>query len=55
MLAEDLAVTTGEVLLGLAAALALGAALGVAMHLSAPGAPRAAPARDRLAGRARSR
>jgi NitT/TauT family transport system permease protein/putative hydroxymethylpyrimidine transport system permease protein len=33
LLAEDLAVTSGEVLLGLAAALALGAAVGVAMHL----------------------
>ena len=36
ILAEDLAVTMGEVVLGLAAALALGAALGFAMHLWAP-------------------
>ena len=36
LLAEDLAVTTGEVVLGLAAAVAVGAALGVAMHLSVP-------------------
>ena len=36
LLAEDLAVTTGEVVLGLAAALAVGAALGIAMHLSVP-------------------
>ena len=36
ILAEDLAVTFGEVVLGLAAALALGAALGVAMHLWRP-------------------
>jgi putative hydroxymethylpyrimidine transport system permease protein len=36
LLADDLAVTTGEVLLGLAAAIAAGAALGVAMHVSAP-------------------
>jgi ABC-type nitrate/sulfonate/bicarbonate transport system permease component len=34
LLADDLAVTAGEVLLGLAAAIAAGAALGVAMHLS---------------------
>ena len=33
---EDLIVTTGEVVLGLAAALALGAALGFAMHLWGP-------------------
>jgi putative hydroxymethylpyrimidine transport system permease protein len=36
ILAEDLAVTTGEVLLGLLAALAVGIALGVAMHLFPP-------------------
>ena len=36
LLADDLAVTTGEVLLGLAAAIAAGAALGVAMHVSPP-------------------
>jgi NitT/TauT family transport system permease protein/putative hydroxymethylpyrimidine transport system permease protein len=36
LLAEDLAVTAGEVGLGLAASIALGAALGVAMHLWAP-------------------
>ena len=36
MLAEDLAVTAGEVVLGLAAALVVGAALGIAMHLSVP-------------------
>jgi putative hydroxymethylpyrimidine transport system permease protein len=36
ILGEDLLVTTGEVVLGLAAALALGAALGFAMHLWAP-------------------
>ena len=36
LLAPDLAVTTGEVVLGLAAAVAVGAALAVAMHLSAP-------------------
>ena len=36
LLADDLAVTTGEVLLGLASAIAAGAALGVAMHVSAP-------------------
>ena len=36
ILAEDLLVTTGEVVLGLAAALALGAALGFAMHLWGP-------------------
>jgi putative hydroxymethylpyrimidine transport system permease protein len=36
LLADDLAVTTGEVLLGLAAAIAAGAALGVAMHVSRP-------------------
>jgi NitT/TauT family transport system permease protein/putative hydroxymethylpyrimidine transport system permease protein len=34
LLADDLAVTAGEVVLGLAAAIAAGAALGVAMHLS---------------------
>jgi putative hydroxymethylpyrimidine transport system permease protein len=34
LLAPDLAVTTWEVLLGLAAAIAAGAALGVAMHVS---------------------
>jgi ABC-type nitrate/sulfonate/bicarbonate transport system permease component len=34
LLADDLAVTTGEVLLGLAAAIAAGAVLGVAMHVS---------------------
>jgi putative hydroxymethylpyrimidine transport system permease protein len=34
LLADDLAVTTWEVLLGLAAAIAAGAALGVAMHVS---------------------
>lgn len=36
LLAEDLAVTTGEVVLGLAAAVAVGVALGVAMHVSVP-------------------
>jgi NitT/TauT family transport system permease protein/putative hydroxymethylpyrimidine transport system permease protein len=36
ILGEDLLVTTGEVVLGLAAALALGAALGFAMHLWGP-------------------
>jgi putative hydroxymethylpyrimidine transport system permease protein len=36
ILAEDLAVTGSEVGLGLAAAIALGAALGVGMHLFAP-------------------
>jgi NitT/TauT family transport system permease protein/putative hydroxymethylpyrimidine transport system permease protein len=36
LLADDLAVTTGEVLLGLAAAIAAGAALGVTMHVSRP-------------------
>ncbi|MGH2949882.1 MAG: ABC transporter permease [Solirubrobacteraceae bacterium] len=36
LLADDLVVTTGEVLLGLAAAIAAGAALGVAMHVSEP-------------------
>ena len=36
ILAEDLAVTTGEVVLGLAAALVLGVALALAMHLSGP-------------------
>jgi NitT/TauT family transport system permease protein/putative hydroxymethylpyrimidine transport system permease protein len=36
LLGEDLAVTTGEVVLGLAAAIAVGAALGFAMHLFAP-------------------
>ena len=36
ILTEDLLVTTGEVVLGLAAALALGASLGFAMHLWAP-------------------
>jgi putative hydroxymethylpyrimidine transport system permease protein len=36
LLADDLAVTTGEVLLGLAAAIAAGALLGVAMHVSEP-------------------
>ena len=40
LLAPDLAVTAGEVLLGLAAAIAAGAALGLAMHLS-PAARRA--------------
>ena len=40
LLAPDLAVTTWEVLLGLAAAIAAGAALGIAMHLS-PAAARA--------------
>ena len=40
LLADDLAVTTGEVLLGLAWAIAAGAALGVAMHVS-PAARRA--------------
>jgi putative hydroxymethylpyrimidine transport system permease protein len=35
LLADDLAVTTWEVLLGLGAAVAAGAALGVAMHVSA--------------------
>jgi NitT/TauT family transport system permease protein/putative hydroxymethylpyrimidine transport system permease protein len=35
ILAEDLAVTAGEVVLGLLAAVALGAALGLGMHLSA--------------------
>lgn len=36
LLAPDLAVTTWEVVAGLAAAIAVGAALAVAMHLSAP-------------------
>jgi NitT/TauT family transport system permease protein/putative hydroxymethylpyrimidine transport system permease protein len=36
LLGEDLAVTTWEVCLGLAAAIALGAALGFGMHLFAP-------------------
>ena len=36
LLSEDLAVTAWEVVLGLLAAVALGAALGVGMHLSAP-------------------
>ena len=36
LLAPDLAVTSREVLLGLAAAIAAGAALGVAMHVSPP-------------------
>jgi NitT/TauT family transport system permease protein/putative hydroxymethylpyrimidine transport system permease protein len=36
ILAEDLAVTTWEVVLGLAVAIALGAALAVGMHLFAP-------------------
>jgi NitT/TauT family transport system permease protein/putative hydroxymethylpyrimidine transport system permease protein len=36
ILAEDLAVTAGEVVLGLLAAVALGAALGLGMHLSTP-------------------
>jgi NitT/TauT family transport system permease protein/putative hydroxymethylpyrimidine transport system permease protein len=36
ILAEDLAVTAGEVVLGLLAAVALGAALGLGMHLSPP-------------------
>jgi NitT/TauT family transport system permease protein/putative hydroxymethylpyrimidine transport system permease protein len=36
ILANDLAVTTYEVLIGLAAAIVVGAALGVAMHLWAP-------------------
>jgi putative hydroxymethylpyrimidine transport system permease protein len=36
ILAEDLAVTTWEVVLGLAAAIAVGAALGFGMHLFAP-------------------
>ena len=36
ILAHDLAVTTYEVLIGLAAAILVGAALGVAMHLWAP-------------------
>jgi putative hydroxymethylpyrimidine transport system permease protein len=40
LLAPDLAVTTWEVLLGLAAAIAAGAAIGVAMHVS-PGTRRA--------------
>ena len=40
LLAEDLAVTTGEVLLGLAAAIVVGGALGVAMHVW-PGVRRA--------------
>ena len=40
LLAPDLAVTTWEVVLGLAAAIAAGAALGIAMHVS-PGARRA--------------
>src|SRR3954468_12641507 len=36
ILGEDLAVTAGEVVLGLLAALAIGVALGVSMHLWAP-------------------
>jgi putative hydroxymethylpyrimidine transport system permease protein len=36
LLAEDLAVTAGEVVLGLTAAVAVGVALGVSMHLSVP-------------------
>jgi NitT/TauT family transport system permease protein/putative hydroxymethylpyrimidine transport system permease protein len=36
LLSEDLAVTAGEVVLGLAAALAIGVALGIAMHLFPP-------------------
>jgi putative hydroxymethylpyrimidine transport system permease protein len=36
LLSEDLAVTAGEVVLGLAAALAIGVALAVAMHLFPP-------------------
>lgn len=36
LLADDLAVTAWEVLLGLAAAIVAGAALGVAMHVSVP-------------------
>ena len=36
LLADDLSVTAWEVVLGLAAAIAAGAALGVAMHVSAP-------------------
>jgi putative hydroxymethylpyrimidine transport system permease protein len=36
LLFEDLAVTAGEVVLGLAAAVAIGVALGIAMHLSPP-------------------
>jgi putative hydroxymethylpyrimidine transport system permease protein len=40
LLADDLAVTTGEVLLGLGAAIAAGAVLGIAMHVS-PAARRA--------------
>jgi putative hydroxymethylpyrimidine transport system permease protein len=36
LLAPDLAVTSREVLLGLAAAIAAGAALGIAMHVSPP-------------------
>jgi putative hydroxymethylpyrimidine transport system permease protein len=36
LLADDLAVTAGEVLLGLAAAIAAGVALAIAMHVSAP-------------------
>jgi putative hydroxymethylpyrimidine transport system permease protein len=40
LLADDLAVTAGEVLLGLGAAIAAGGALGVAMHVS-PAARRA--------------
>jgi putative hydroxymethylpyrimidine transport system permease protein len=36
LLADDLAVTAWEVVLGLAAAIAAGAALGIAMHVSAP-------------------
>ena len=56
ILAEDLLVTTGEVVLGLAAALALGAAAGRSPCTSrGPVRKHAAPARDRLAGRSRSR
>ncbi len=36
LLAQDLAVTTGEVVLGLTAAVAIGVALGIAMHLYPP-------------------
>ena len=50
LLAPDLLVTTWEVVVGLAAALVLGVALAVAMHLVPCDRPGAAPARGRLPG-----